>query len=152
MQILVTGVQHAIQTFRKYSNVEDKLEEVARRLCTEVGEPIIRSVHGRHATRIKTEKTDKGYRIIAEGTDVLFIEFGTGDMAGQIDVLYDKVSSKVRPGSWSEKHAQMYSRFGFWVFGGVKYEYTEPHPAFYYAYQDMVQALPRIATEVFLRR
>ena len=128
-------------------HVRGKVAEVAQRLC-EVGAPIIQATHGNHA-RVWSEPTENGYKICAEGEDVLFIEFGTGDRAGVLTPWYDQVPSEVRPGSWSESHAQMYSRYGFWVFAGQIYHYTEPHPAFYYAYQAMVEALPQIAQEVF---
>lgn len=138
------GVRDRIE---KLANVKALVEEVAKQLC-EVGEPIIRATHGNHA-RVWTEPTENGYKISAEGEDVLFIEFGTGDRAGVLSPWYDEVPAETRPGSWSESHAQMYSKHGFWVFGGQIYHYTEPHPAFYDAYQAMVEALPKITQEVF---
>ena len=147
MEFSITGVDRILERIEKLANLQDKCAELARRLC-EVGEPIIRSWHGNHAT-VTTEPTENGYVIRAEGEDVLFIEFGTGDKAGAMADEYDAVPAEVAPGTWSESHAQMYSRYGFWYFGGRRYEYTEPHPAFYYAYQRMVEALPQIAKEVF---
>lgn len=129
---------------------EKKLEEVARRLC-EIGEPVIRQVHGHHADRIETEKTKTGYKIVAEGQDIMFIEFGAGNAAGSENSKYDAVPSEARPGSWSMNHAQMYSRYGFWVFGGRIFREVQPTPAFYYAYEYMVQNIPMIAREVFGR-
>ena len=147
MQISVSGIDRVKERIEKLANLQDKCAEVARRLC-EVGEPIIQAWHGGHAL-ISVEATENGYVIRAEGEDVLFIEFGTGDKAGEMAANYDAVPTEVAPGTWSEGHAQMYSRYGFWVFAGKIYHYTEPHPAFYYAYQRMVEALPQIANEVF---
>lgn len=147
ISISVTRTGNALERVQKLLNVKARVAEIAKRLC-EVGEPIIRETHGNHA-RVWTEPTENGYKINAEGEDVLFIEFGTGDRAGVLSPWYDEVPAEARPGSWSETHAQMYSRYGFWVFGGQRYEYTEPHPAFYDAYQAMVEALPQIAQEVF---
>lgn len=147
MEISVTGIDRVKERIEKLANLQERCAEVSRRLC-EVGEPIIQSWHGGHAT-VTTEQTDGGYVIRAEGEDVLFIEFGTGDKAGAMAGEYDAVPAEVAPGTWSESHAQMYSRYGFWVFAGKIYHYTEPHPAFYYAYQRMVEALPQIAKEVF---
>ena len=113
-----------------------------------MGEPIIRQTHGNHAAIFCVE-TDEGYKLNAEGEDILFIEFGTGQQAGKLVSLYDEVPSVVGEGTWSATHAQMYSRYGFWVFAGKIYHYTEPHPAFYDAYVAMVNALPKIAQEVF---
>ena len=149
MEISITGIDSIINTVRKFQNIEERLEKIAKRLC-EVGEPIIRQTHGHHA-RVWYEQFQDGYRIVAEGQDILFIEFGTGDMAGATRVLYDQVPATVRPGSWSETHAQQYSTQGFWFFGGKMYRETVPHPAFYYAYQAMVQALPQIVSEELRR-
>lgn len=157
MQITVTGsISKSIarlQTLGSTSSadsIEAKLKEVAERLCR-IGEDVIRQVHGHHADRIATEKTAKGYKIVAEGQDILFIEFGAGDAAGSENALYDAVPAEARPGTWSMHHAQMYSRYGFWVFGGQIYREVQPTPAFYYAYEYMVQNLPMIAREVFGR-
>lgn len=149
MQITFTGIEHALQTVQKYSDLDKKVKEIAERLC-QIGEPIIRQVHGNHAT-VSTEPTANGYKITASGEDILFIEFGAGDAAGSENSLYDRVPAAARPGSWSEKHAQMYSRYGFWVFAGQIYHEVQPTPAFYYAYEYMVQNLPLIAREVFSR-
>ena len=147
ISISVTRTGDALERVQKLLDVKARVAEVAKRLC-EVGEPIIRATHGNHA-RVWTEPTENGYKISAEGEDVLFIEFGTGDRAGVLSPWYDEVPADARPGSWSETHAQQYSTQGFWYFGGKRYEFTEPHPAFYDAYQAMVEALPQIAQEVF---
>ena len=149
MQVSITGFDSMIHTVRRFQNAEERLEKIAKRLC-EVGEPIIRQTHGHHA-RVWYEQLRDGYRIVAEGQDILFIEFGAGDMAGTTSTLYDQVPAVVRPGSWSETHAKQYSTQGFWFFGGKMYRETVPHPAFYYAYQAMVQALPQIVSEELRR-
>ena len=147
MQIEVKGVDRILKQLERFDNMETKLADIAQRLVA-VGEPIIRAVHGNH-NAVWSEPTAEGYRIVAEGESVLFIEFGTGDKAGEMAANYDAVPAEVAPGTWSATHAQMYYKYGFWVFAGKIYHYTEPHPAFYYAYQRMVEALPQIASEVF---
>ena len=144
MQVIVKGVEQALRAIKRYENIQEKLLEIATRLC-EIGEPIISGVHG----PVSPEPTDTGCKITASGPDVLFIEFGTGDMAGVMDSLYDAVPPSVGQGTYSATHAQMYSRFGFWVFAHTIYHYTMPHPVFYYAYQAMVEALPQVVREVF---
>ena len=147
MKIQVTGLDRIMQRVNRYLDIEKKLDEVARRLC-EIGEPIIRDTHGHHAD-VRTEPIDHGYKIVAEGKDVLFIEFGAGDKAGAERDKYVAVPDVVRPGSWSETHAQQYSTYGFWIFGGRTYTETPPHPSFYEAYEARVLALPEIAKDVF---
>ena len=146
IEMTVSGIDRIKDTIDRFSDLDLKLLVIAKRLC-EVGEPIIRAVH--RTAVVTLEQIENGYVIRAEGEDVLFIEFGTGDMAGVMDVLYDQVPHEVGMGTWSATHAQMYVKYGFWVFGGHIYHYTEPHPAFYDAYQAMVEALPQIAEEVF---
>ena len=147
MDITVTQSGNMRGWIKRMLHLREKVEEVAQRLC-KVGEPIIQATHGNHA-RVWSEPTKNGYKVCAEGEDILFIEFGTGLKAGQDAHLYDEVPGVVGEGTWSATHAKMYSTWGFWVFAGEIYYYTEPHPAFYYAYQAMVEALPQIAQEVF---
>lgn len=147
MQIEVKGIDRILKQLERFDNMETKLADIAQRLVA-VGEPIIRAVHGNH-NAVWSEPTAEGYRIVAEGESVLFIEFGTGDAAGIHASAYDAVPSVVRPGSWSETHKQEYSRWGFWFFGGQVLRETPPHPAFYDAYKAMVEALPQIVEEVF---
>lgn len=160
MDITVTGsISRSIARLRSMANPsspdsnESKLKEIAERLC-KIGEGVIRQVHGNHAEKIETVELGggKGYKIVAEGEDLLFIEFGAGDAAGSENALYDAVPDEAHPGTWSRNHPpHMYARYGFWVFAGRFYREVQPTPAFYYAYEAMVQNLPLIAREVFGR-
>ena len=153
MQISVKGIDHAIRTIERYADLRQKLAELAERLC-KIGEPIINQTHGHHAV-VTTEPTQTGYKITASGTDVLFIEFGTGNATGKEAGKYDAVPQvALTPGSWSAANGGEYAATGgypngYWHFGGNKYTETPPHPSFYYAYQAMAQALPQLAKEVF---
>ena len=150
MQVVVNGVAHALKTVQRYADTDRKVQEILKRLC-EIGEPIIRQIHGHHADSIETTPTKNGYKITASGEDVLFIEFGAGEQAGSENGNYDAVPASARPGSWSETHAKQYSTRGYWYFGGHKFTTVAPSPAFYYAYEYMVQNLPMITREVFGR-
>ena len=149
MNITVDGIERIKQKISGFANLQDQCFQLAKRLC-EVGEPIIKAAHGGHAT-ITTEQTTHGYAISAQGETVLIVEFGAGDAAGIMSAYYEQVPESVRPGSWSEEHARMYSRYGFWVFAGQILHEVEPNPSFYYAYQAMIEALPKIAQEVFAK-
>ena len=148
MEITVTGIDIIQKKLERYADLGAKCSELAERLC-EVGLPIIQSAHGGHAS-VAIEPFEGGYAITANGDErLLIIEFGAGDAAGIMAAKYDQVPGVVRPGSWSEKHAKMYSTYGFWVFAGHILHEVEPNPSFYYAYQAMVEAIPKIAQEVF---
>ena len=152
----VDGCTKALKTLEKYkADIKPKLDEVCRRLA-ELGAEEARRIlgtvdpmEGNTDATVSTRKLENGWAITMSGSDVYFIEFGTGDRAGVLSPWYDEVPADARPGSWSETHAQQYSTQGYWYFGGKRYEFTEPHPAFYDAYQAMVEALPQIAQEVF---
>ena len=147
MNIDVTGVDKILNRLNKYRDIESKLAETAKRLC-EVGQQVAQAGFGSHAN-VTTRPTGSGYAVVIEGDEVLFIEFGTGDAAGIHAQEYDAVPAVVRPGSWSETHAHMYEKLGFWYFGNTKFTETPPHPYTYDAYQAMVEALPKIVNEVF---
>ena len=148
MEISIAGIERIKERIAKYADLSAKCAELAKRLC-EIGEPIIRAAHGNHAT-VMAAPIENGYAITADGDQrLLIIEFGAGDATGIMAGQYDETPGVVYPGSWSESHAQMYSRYGFWVFGGQIFHEIEPNPSFYYAYQAMVEALPQIASEVF---
>lgn len=150
MQIKISGIDHAIRTIARYNKLQDKLMEVAYRLC-EIGSTVCDSVY--HSTvSIYVERTDTGAKVVCSGDDVLFIEFGTGDAAGAMASLYDAVPPEVGRGTWSATHAQQYTRWGFWYWPpgtGRTISETKPHPATYEAYREMVQAIPRVVNEVF---
>ena len=154
MQITITGVDYWINRINQYADMDRKLKEIAEKLC-KIGEPIIRQIHGHHADSITTEPTANGYVITASGQDVMFIEFGAGDAAGSENGLYEAVPAEARPGSWSEAHGGPYALHkkttgqGYWFFAGHLYTEVRPSPAFYYAYEYMVQNLPQVAREVF---
>ena len=147
MQISIKGIDHAIKTIEKYAETEQKMMDFAWRLCA-IGQNVAAGGFGGHAS-VTVERTDSGAKINVDGSDVLFIEFGTGDSAGIHAAEYDAVPACVYPGSWSEEHSQQYSRFGVWWFGGRWYYETPPHPYTYDAYQAMVEAIPQVAREVF---
>ena len=110
MQISVTGIDRIKERIEKYADLQSKLLELAWRLC-EVGSAICDSVY-HTSVSVYVEKTDDGAKVVCEGEDVLFIEFGTGDMATSTHEFEPDVT--VAPGSWSAEHAQKYYENGYW--------------------------------------
>lgn len=147
MNITVSGIDHAIKTIEKYADTDRKLMDFAWRLCA-IGTAVAMSGYGGNASVTPT-RTENGAKVVISGSDVLFIEFGTGDAAGIHAAQYDAVPSVVYPGSWSETHAHQYEMLGFWWWHNTKFTETPPHPWAYDAYQAMVQAIPQVAREVF---
>lgn len=75
---------------------------------------------------VSVEHIPNGYAVIANGEKVGFLEFGAGATAIP-NIFAEQVPYEVRPGSWSETHAQQYSStlehfgLGWWEFGGTIY-------------------------------
>lgn len=106
------------------------------------------------AVSVTLEPIDNGYAIVASGQAVGFLEFGAGATVSPDDFAA-QVSYEVRPGSWSETHAQMYSNtlenfgVGWWVFGGVVYYAVQPTNAMQWAWEAVTTVWRDIAEEVF---
>ena len=75
---------------------------------------------------VTSEMQEQGFRIIATGESAPFIEFGTGVAASPSFTVPVQADYEIRPGSWSEEHAQQFSTKGFWVYRGEKLEGTPP--------------------------
>lgn len=107
---------------------------------------------------ISVEKIDGGYKILAQGEDVCFIEFGSGAAYGYgypPDVQLEP-NMPYGPGTWSESEVgkgHWNDENGWWFIGGDgQYVHTFGNPpamAMYEAGKSMRQDLERIARKVF---
>ena len=137
-----------MKQYRK--DFEVKEAEFVRRLA-EVGVSVasagfsMADYDGVNDVAVSMEKTETGYRVIASGKTVGFIEFGTGD---GVSAHYD-VSVPVAWGSWSAEHSQMLWNKGFWYYDNVRYTGTTAYMPMYYAERKMREEAPRIVREVF---
>lgn len=98
------------------------------------------------------EKTgEHTYSIIANGTQVCFLEFGTGVYADSSHEYASKMPFVVEPGSWSIHHGMTYYR---WLANPHKGEYKYngyPVRAMLITYNWMRDHASEIAKEVFSR-
>ena len=155
IQLSADDCAKAVRGLQEYTkNIIPKLDEVCRRLA-EIGAQeaslrFARSDHGNGGVAVTTVKMDNGYKIVASGHDVYFIEFGTGNFAG---VGYGEgmpqTSVPVYPGSWSERHKQQFSNYGFWYYAGERLEGTEAAMPMYYAGRAIRNNERRVVKEVF---
>lgn len=152
IELSVDSCNKAIEELKKYQKeIKPKLDEVCRRVA-EVGRDEalsiingIRLQDGNAVERVDVVKIDNGYKLVMEGEDVYFIEFGTGD---GVSAHYD-VSVPVAWGSWSAEHSQMLWNKGFWYYDNVRYTGTTAYMPMYYAERKMREEAPRIVKEVF---
>ena len=152
IELSVDSCNKAIKELQEYQKrIKPKLDEVCRRVA-EVGRDEalsiingIRLQDGNAVERVDVVKIDNGYKLVMEGEDVYFIEFGTGD---GVSAHYD-VSVPVAWGSWSAEHSQMLWNKGFWYYDNVRYTGTTAYMPMYYAERKMREEAPRIVREVF---
>lgn len=152
IELSPSSCQKAIEELKRYEReIRPKLDEVCRRLA-EIGreEAVsivdgIRLSEGNSVERVDVAKIDNGYKLVMEGADVYFIEFGTGD---GVSPHYD-TSVPVAYGSWSAEHSQMLWNNGFWYYDKVRYTGTPAYMPMYYAEKRMREEMPRIVKEVF---
>lgn len=90
-------------------------------------------------------KIPNGYKIVANGKDVYFIEFGTGD---QVSTHYD-TSVPVAWGTWSAEHDQVLWNLGYWYYEGEKLTGTKAQMPMYYAARAIRENEKRVVREVF---
>ena len=149
LELSKESCQKALKELEKYQKeVKPKLVEVCKRLAEiwrEEANAHLALANGNDDARIDIEPMDGGYKLVMSGSDVYFIEFGTGS---DVDAHYE-TSVPVFAGSWSMEHSQQYARHGWWWYGGEIYTGTPAYMPMYYAGKKMREEIPRIVKEVF---
>lgn len=152
------SINRAVRLLNVYKKRQkNKVDELMRRLEI-IGLATARvrfeqgAVEGNVAPDVFVERTETGFKIVAQGGDVYIIEFGAGDAAGNHP---DKDTAPVdtSPGSLSRKNTGEYAKYGSWhhKINGEKRKYTElqAHMPMYYAAREMERNIEKIAKEVF---
>lgn len=138
------------ELLRYDKEIRPKLDEICKRLA-EIGAIeaeayfAVGSEHGNGGVKVTVEPINNGYKIVASGHDVYFIEFGTGDMVSP----HYNPSVFVAPGSWSVVHKQQYSTYGYWYYGGERLTGTWAAMPMYHAEKAIRANEKRIIEEVF---
>lgn len=143
-------VLEAYQEDGKVNKIREKLDKVCKQLADigaeEARRRFARADHGNGDVTVTVEKMRNGYKIVASGADVYFIEFGTGFFAMPHG---DEISVPVYPGSYSEEHAQAFSEHGYWYYAGEKLQGTEAEMPMYFAGEAIRNNEKRILREVY---
>ena len=140
----------ALKELQKYQKeIKPKMDEVCKRLAQIGADAAQAHISGgfgnSDAAILPIVPIDNGYKIVMQGTDVYFVEFGTGD---QVDAHFD-VSVPVEWGSWSEEHGRQLLVRGFWFYGGDVLYGTPAEKPMYYAGKAIRENAKRIVREVF---
>ena len=151
-----TSVDTAIKQVEDYQKkLKEKLLEIARRLA-EVGRTYALAsyegesyYHGDKDITVEVVKTENGYKILAIGKEVCFLEFGAG-------VFYNGSESYpgVRPSGISKigEFGKGHGKQNTWYFSSGENGKTHGNPptaSLYWARKEMEKELPRIVKEVF---
>lgn len=165
IELSTKGINQAIREFNEYKkeytsrtkSLRGKMDEVCRRLA-ELGAIEARKLFYKAASAetgngnvsVSVEKTPNGYKIVAKGEDVYFIEFGTGDAAGMYygDGL-PETDIPIYPGSYSERNAARYSTYGYWFYNGEIMSSTDSYMPMFYAGKKIRKNARRVMKEVF---
>ena len=96
---------------------------------------------------IPSVTSDTTAEILVGGDYPAMAEFGAGD--GTLTGGFENVPGEVRPGSYSEQHAQQYSRWGFWYFAGEPYTEVPAHHGLLNAKQYIIEHSTEVAKGAF---
>lgn len=141
----------ALQALKKHlSEREKKIDEYVMRLA-QCGEEAAQRAYG-PLVSVKAHKAGGTWEILAEGEQVVFLEFGTG-VKTQDHELSGPLPIEIIPGSWSEGPEGKHT-WSQWLESGRRigkdYPYnTEPRPGMWEAYKAIMENQDRIAHEVF---
>ena len=148
------SLDNALAELKDYQdNLKKKMDEVCERLAkigAEEARRIVSQVdpmEGNTDVTIDTHPIENGWAITASGSDVYFVEFGTGDMATSTHGF--DVSVPVEPGSWSREHGQKYSVNGYWWYNGQQLTETYSYAPMFRADRIIRDNIKKVAEEVF---
>lgn len=153
----IDSVNKAIQQVKDYQKSFDKkIDEIlnelvnlgARRVETQFA-----LVTEYEPYDISCEVVGNNAMIIAEGENVIFLEFGTGvEVVDTTDEMETEGLPPIYKGSWSETEGTgMFARNGYWYYNGHKYQGTMATQGFYLASKDIKEQAVKIARRVFKR-
>ena len=164
LELSAQSCKEALEEIKKYkTEIEPKLDEVCKRLA-EIGAQVAgekfaeanaeASTTGNGGVDVTVVPIEGGggYKIVASGEDVYFIEFGTGNSAGMFygDGL-PATSVPVYPGSYSEQNNGMYAQRGYWFYHGELFSSTPVYMPMYWAGKAIRENEKRIIEEVLGR-
>lgn len=148
------GIEDAIKALEKEEKRSKTNDDLFMRKLAECGlieaqKHFLEADENSELPDVYAEKTKNGYRIVASGTDVCFIEFGTGVYTGYGYEKTVNTNFAIRPGSWSKFHSRQFYVKGYWHYRRKKYVGTYPTKAMYLASKEMRQQIYQIAREVY---
>lgn len=146
------SIDNAIRKIEKYiDNLNKATDEIARRLA-EIGVQVVTDSYNitDESFTVHSEKTENGYVVIAEGENVVFLEFGTGVLTEDYEHTESEGLPSITPGSWSQTEGKGHFIPGvheYWYYNHQKYSGTVATQGFYFAKKEMLTQVNQIARE-----
>ena len=147
-----SSIQDAIDALNgiKKGLTGDKMDNVLFNAAELIAEEA-QAIYGPSVTVTQeTVEWGKIHDVVATGRAVMFLEFGAG---ATTNVPYNPFAENapvpIRPGSYSETHRQLYTRYGYWIFGGRIYDHVNPLRALYLAYNSVKPSIPGMVKREF---
>ena len=154
-----SSIGKAIKQLEDYrDSLDEKLKRVAREL-SEIGVPIVLVAYnngtfeGNSDYDVRVENTENGCKLVAEGQDVCFLEFGAGTTTTSYEGEGQEGLPPIYPGSWSREGGGalggMFDLYGYWIWNGERYVNLEPTLGLYKASEEMQRRAVEITKKVF---
>jgi hypothetical protein len=150
------SIDNAIKRVKDYRNsLDSKVNEIVSRLAVlgmQVVEYQYNSSEDYAVYEVSCITNGDSSMIIAEGSDVMFLEFGAGTKTS--DYTYETESEglpPIFPGSYSQTEGKGQFRPGheYWYYERRRYTSLEPCLGFYFASKEIKEQAVDIATKVF---
>ena len=126
-------------------NMKEGLSETVEILVNE-GALKAQSAYGEYPVIAKPDADWMKGEITVYGDMPMIAEFGAGDAT--LSGGFENTPEEARRGSYSEQHARQYSRWGYWEFGGERYEEIPPRHGLLDAKQYIIEKSTETAREV----
>lgn len=150
------SIDNAIKQINQYqATFQNKVMILCEKLAEiglEVAEPLFEGARydGNNDVTVQIEKSESGYRLVARGSAVAFIEFGTGikeNPSGNASYLGQRPEGIVGIGEYGKGHGATGKK---WYYAHNTYTYGNPPAmAMYYAEAEMLKEVMNIARSVF---
>lgn len=145
------SVRNAITELKKFqADFDSKMNQVCERLA-HIGEVRASAMFsnaaydGTNDVSVRAEQYGTGWRVVASGNAVLFIEFGSGVKMG-----YGHPNPQgYGPGTYPSDKGNWNKPNGWWYAHGKHTFGNPPAAAMYYAEQDIRAEIERVVSEVF---
>lgn len=125
MNITIKGLDGVLAKLQRYENLDEPMnranEELMQMATSIVENSYASQGIGNEDYTVTAEHTEHGFKIIATGEDVGFLEFGAGVLTEPNNEFVSEVPFPVYEGSWSETHSGIFAKNKFWFYAGSPY-------------------------------